>query len=663
MCIRDRYNTGQTAITLSSLILEDVVIENNSILLNSTAGTSYAITLPFILSNLTIRGNNITMDCYEAMAIVGSPITTDTNIVIENNKFNISYTHYGLPETPPSRRTLISRSPSPEEMAIIYLDLDASNTTLDIRDNVFRNTGENPLYHIFIIANPINESIVRINNNEFYGLISEYDIDYGVWIGGSWSYEYEVVGLLGNSTVIVENNKFNNIMSTIIAETDLANDTKVIVRNNIVNGGIGAVFFSVTYIPPLTIDWGAIIENEVYNNIRLPYEFCYGFEFVIPYNIGRKYWMLVRNITTTNSIGAAVFLYSFGVWVEDCLFKNITCPEGPGVIAIGDVDNFTLTNCRIINCSIGLYISIMGAPGGGIFIKNNLIKNCSTGVVFEEIIAPVVMERNTIIDNDIGIYALNYNMSGLIFRLNTITGNNIGLLSEITEDYPPIDVRLNWWGHWTGPYNETTNPEGLGDEIKGRAIYRPWLFAEPGRVPMYSLETTGIGIYEVTLDTPDYKATAKVNATQPLEVALTTYNVTLIQGAVAPGLKVLGMGVDIWVNNTNAVQWPIRIELKLKKPVPEGIIPLLYYYNKATGRYVKCSNTGYDPATRTVWAYLTREEYEAGIGTPLVPLGSPTIVGGKLLVEQTKTPDSLATILAAITLTAILTILIAKKKK
>jgi len=600
------------------------------------------------------------MDCYEAMAIIGSPTTTNTNIVIENNKFNISYTPYGPSETPPSRRTLISRSPSPEEMAIIYLDLDASNTTLDIRDNMFRNTGKNPLYHIFIITNPINESIVRICNNEFYGIITEYDIDYGVWIGGPWAIEYGIHGLLGNSTVIVENNKFNDIISTIIADARLANNTKVIVRNNVVNGGIGAAFVFVTYMPPLTIDWGAIIENEVYNNV---YDICHVLEFVMSYNIDKKYWMLVRNITTTNSIGAAYFLYAYGIWVEDCLFKNITYPEGPGVIAIGDVDNFTLTNCRIINCSTGLYISITGAfLGGDVFIKNNLIKNCSTGVVFEEIIAPVIMERNTIIDNDIGIYALNYNMSGLVFRLNTITGNNIGLLSEITEDYPPIDVRLNWWGHWTGPYNETTNPEGLGDEIKGRAIYRPWLLNEPGRVPMYSLETTGIEIHEVTLDTPDYKATAKVNATQPLEVALTTYNVTPIQDAVAPGLKVLGMGVDIWVNNTNAVQWPIRIELKLKKPVPEGIIPLLYYYNKATGRYVKCSNTGYDPATRTVWAYLTREEYEAGIGTPLVPLGSPTIVGGKLLVEQTKTPDTLATILAAITLTAILTTLIVKKR-
>ena len=179
---------------------------------------------------------------------------------------------------------------------------------------------------------------------------------------------------------------------------------------------------------------------------------------------------------------------------------------------------------------------------------------------------------------------------------------------------------------------------------------------------MYSLKTTGIEIYEVTLDTPDYKATARLNATQPLEVVLTTYNVTPIHDAVAPGLRILGMGVDLWINNTNGIQWPIRIEFKLKKTPPAGILPLLYYYNATRREYMKCSNTGYDPATRTIWAYLTKEEYEAGIGTPLAPLGLPTIVGGKLLVEQTKTPDTLATILAAITLTAILTTLIVKKR-
>jgi len=656
------YNTGQTAITLSSLILEDVVIENNSILLNSTAGTSYAIVLPSTLSNLTIRSNNITMECYKVIAITGSSTAINTNIVIENNKFNVSYTYYVPPLLSPSSRGIfVSRSPSPqEEMTIIYLVLDASNITLNIRDNVFRNIGENPLYHVLIKACPVNESVVRISNNEFYGLITESYIDYGVWLGFT-EYEGEGAGLLGNSTVIVENNKFNNIISTIIAETYLANNTKIIVRNNNVNGGIGVVFSDVAYEDPLTINWGVIVENEVYNNVGYyGYNYlCYG---IAPYNIGRKYWMLIRNITTINSIGVVYFEGAYGVWIEDCLFKNIIAPEGYGTATIIDVYNFTLVNCKFINCSTGLFLTIREEYGGNVVISNNLIRNCSIGVSLGEVTASLIIERNSIVDNDIGILVHDYNTSKLIFRLNTITGNDIGLSSEITT-YLPIDVRLNWWGHWTGPYNETTNPEGLGDEIKGRAIYYPWLLNEPGKVPTYSFELISIGLYEVSLNTPDYKATIEINATQPLEVALTTYNVTPIQGAVTAGLKILGMGVDLWINNTNGAQWPIRVEFKLKKPTPEGVIPLLYYYNATLGRYTKCSNTGYNPATRTVWAYLTKEEYEAGIGTPLVPLGVPTMVGGKLLVEQTKTPDTLATILAAITLTTILTTLIARKKK
>ena len=28
-----------------------------------------------------------------------------------------------------------------------------------------------------------------------------------------------------------------------------------------------------------------------------------------------------------------------------------------------------------------------------------------------------------------------------------------------------VDARYNWWGHYTGPYHPTLNPDGLGDPV------------------------------------------------------------------------------------------------------------------------------------------------------------------------------------------------------
>ena len=41
-------------------------------------------------------------------------------------------------------------------------------------------------------------------------------------------------------------------------------------------------------------------------------------------------------------------------------------------------------------------------------------------------------------------------------------------------DYP-LDAISNWWGHETGPYNEESNPEGIGDNVTDFVIIEPWI--------------------------------------------------------------------------------------------------------------------------------------------------------------------------------------------
>jgi len=41
-----------------------------------------------------------------------------------------------------------------------------------------------------------------------------------------------------------------------------------------------------------------------------------------------------------------------------------------------------------------------------------------------------------------------------------------------------MDATQNWWGNASGPYNESLNPDGMGDEVSDNIDFAPWLGAE-----------------------------------------------------------------------------------------------------------------------------------------------------------------------------------------
>lgn len=53
-----------------------------------------------------------------------------------------------------------------------------------------------------------------------------------------------------------------------------------------------------------------------------------------------------------------------------------------------------------------------------------------------------------------------------------------GATSEVT-----LDMRNNWWGSSTGPYQPEKNPEGKGDSVGNNILYEPWLHEQPACIP------------------------------------------------------------------------------------------------------------------------------------------------------------------------------------
>jgi hypothetical protein len=57
--------------------------------------------------------------------------------------------------------------------------------------------------------------------------------------------------------------------------------------------------------------------------------------------------------------------------------------------------------------------------------------------------------------------------------MNQLAGNSSYGLHKNAA--PTIIAQENWWGHLTGPYHATTNPDGQGDTVSDYVDYDPWV--------------------------------------------------------------------------------------------------------------------------------------------------------------------------------------------
>ncbi len=88
--------------------------------------------------------------------------------------------------------------------------------------------------------------------------------------------------------------------------------------------------------------------------------------------------------------------------------------------------------------------------------------------------APVVIQRNRFVNlrppNRFAILAFDSFGGGTLVRENLFIDNVLGINALAQE----LDARHNYWGDSTGPYHETLNPTGLGDEVRGNVLFEPW---------------------------------------------------------------------------------------------------------------------------------------------------------------------------------------------
>ena len=64
-----------------------------------------------------------------------------------------------------------------------------------------------------------------------------------------------------------------------------------------------------------------------------------------------------------------------------------------------------------------------------------------------------------------------------------LIGNAVFGLENVSA-VPSIQARYNWWGHPSGPYNASTNPNGQGSRVSDNVVYDPWLVTSGVRTPI-----------------------------------------------------------------------------------------------------------------------------------------------------------------------------------
>jgi len=87
--------------------------------------------------------------------------------------------------------------------------------------------------------------------------------------------------------------------------------------------------------------------------------------------------------------------------------------------------------------------------------------------------------NSTISNNVIGLQSSS--PDSVIIHNSEIFNNQAGIINYSAT---AIDATDNWWGHNSGPYHPTLNPDGLGNSVSGNVLFDPWVGKEEEKVPV-----------------------------------------------------------------------------------------------------------------------------------------------------------------------------------
>ncbi len=179
----------------------------------------------------------------------------------------------------------------------------------------------------------------------------------------------------------------------------------------------------------------------------------------------------VENITSTAGSGATMALvaYSNENTLRDSRIHHIQMDESRENI---------LQNI-IFNGEEGFSIQHENLPGLSLAsCENNIIRDCELLSYGEEAVNIRDSQDNsfsncTLKENELAFKVASDSLNNTIINCD-IFDNNWGINAS-SDGENQLDARNNWWGHESGPFHETENPQGQGDVVSNNVLFKPWL--------------------------------------------------------------------------------------------------------------------------------------------------------------------------------------------
>jgi len=157
--------------------------------------------------------------------------------------------------------------------------------------------------------------------------------------------------------------------------------------------------------------------------------------------------------------------------------------HGCGIFIGNTTKHFTIRACYVHNATgngadyyrntgVVLYRTTNGT------IAQSIISFNGGAGIYMDGSSNATIENNTCSENSVGIHLVSSSRDNAA-HFNNITDNTEYGINATDNAGHKIDATGNWWGHATGPYHASKNPDGEGDRVTDNVVFDPWLSLDP----------------------------------------------------------------------------------------------------------------------------------------------------------------------------------------
>ena len=338
-------------------------------------------------------------------------------------------------------------------------------------------------------------------------------------------------------------------------------------------------------------------------------------------------------VTGQDAVLGVAYVDSTGS-IADLTVQDISGIEmGVGVAIVGETDTFAVDISSVTVESAMVGIALWNAeadldsctitqmsPAGGYGVMG-----MGTGVMigvpgeweFPVHGSSVRLTGSTIADNDVGISVWTEATVEAHFN-QILASDEWGFLNETPVVLNAVN---NWWGHASGPYHPTENPDGTGNAVSDNVDFRPWLAV--GDIGPVKTET----VENDTLDARE-EADATVGVTGKATVTVARYR-SNPGGDPPAGWGALGKYIDVYVPDTSQVtEIEIRIyytDDEVPADVDKASLRLLWLDGSD---WKPCSDSGVNTSATNGYSGYIWAKIRADTEPPLARLNEMECDGG-----------------------------------